>query len=125
MTSSNFSCYMMPEMQCWHVHTCVHCTSVLTREKIKQVGISEYQAYLLQFVCVCLFLAFSRLVALKRMGIVNNYNSIREFTVGMVRVGRVGSVTAEMLTRCGVGKVSEQRYWNKVMIVIWSYYCIF
>ena len=44
-------------------------------------------------------------MALKRMGIVNNYERIREFTVAVVGVGGVGSVTAEMLTRCGIGKV--------------------
>lgn len=30
---------------------------------------------------------------------------IRTFTVAVVGVGGVGSVTAEMLTRCGIGKV--------------------
>lgn len=44
-------------------------------------------------------------MALKRMGIVNNYEDIRKFTVAIVGVGGVGSVTAEMLTRCGIGKV--------------------
>lgn len=44
-------------------------------------------------------------MALKRMGIVENYESIRTFTVAVVGVGGVGSVTAEMLTRCGIGKV--------------------
>jgi ubiquitin-like modifier-activating enzyme 5 len=39
------------------------------------------------------------------MGIVDNYEKIREFTVAVVGVGGVGSVTAEMLTRCGIGKV--------------------
>ena len=48
---------------------------------------------------------FSRLMALKRMGIVENYERIRGFTVAIVGVGGVGSVTAEMLTRCGIGKV--------------------
>ena len=46
-------------------------------------------------------------MALKRMGIVDNYEKIREFTVAVVGVGGVGSVTAEMLTRCGIGKVSK------------------
>jgi len=48
---------------------------------------------------------YSRLMALKRMGIVDNYEKIREYTVAVVGIGGVGSVTAEMLTRCGVGKL--------------------
>ncbi|KAG8183933.1 hypothetical protein JTE90_006860 [Oedothorax gibbosus] len=48
---------------------------------------------------------YSRLMALKRMGIVDNYETIRNYTVAVVGVGGVGSVTAEMLTRCGIGKL--------------------
>lgn len=48
---------------------------------------------------------YSRLMALKRMGIVDNYENIRKFAVAVVGVGGVGSVTAEMLTRCGIGKL--------------------
>jgi len=48
---------------------------------------------------------YSRLMALKRMGIVKNYEDIRHFTVAVVGVGGVGSVTAEMLTRCGIGRL--------------------
>ncbi|CAG0920585.1 unnamed protein product [Notodromas monacha] len=48
---------------------------------------------------------YSRLMALKRMGIVEDYAKIRSFTVAIVGVGGVGSVTAEMLTRCGIGKL--------------------
>ncbi|KAM6970999.1 ubiquitin-like modifier-activating enzyme 5 [Tautogolabrus adspersus] len=48
---------------------------------------------------------YSRLMALKRMGIVDDYERIRTFTVAVVGVGGVGSVTAEMLTRCGIGKL--------------------
>lgn len=44
-------------------------------------------------------------MALKRMGIVENYESIRNYTVAVVGVGGVGSVTAEMLTRCGIGRL--------------------
>lgn len=45
-------------------------------------------------------------MALKRMGIVENYEKIRDSTIAIVGIGGVGSVTAEMLTRCGIGKVT-------------------
>lgn len=48
-------------------------------------------------------------MALKRMGIVEDYEKIRTYTVAVVGVGGVGSVTAEMLTRCGIGKVRRRR----------------
>lgn len=48
---------------------------------------------------------YSRLMALQRMGIVKEYEQIREKSVAVVGVGGVGSVTADMLTRCGVGKL--------------------
>merc|ERR1712002_819864 len=48
---------------------------------------------------------YSRLMALQRMGIVENYEQIRSCTVAVVGIGGVGSVTAEMLTRCGIGKL--------------------
>lgn len=48
---------------------------------------------------------YSRLMALKRMGVVANYEEIRSFTVLIVGIGGVGSVVAEMLTRCGIGKL--------------------
>merc|ERR1712216_754385 len=53
---------------------------------------------------------YSRLMALQRMGIVKNYEDIRKFTVLVVGVGSVGSVTAEMLTRCGIGKLIMYDY---------------
>ena len=39
------------------------------------------------------------------MGIIENYEKIQELTIAIVGIGGVGSVTAEMLTRCGIGKV--------------------
>lgn len=48
---------------------------------------------------------YSRLMALQRMGIVKDYERIRLKTVAVVGVGGVGSVTADMLTRCGIGKL--------------------
>ncbi|XP_053949595.1 ubiquitin-like modifier-activating enzyme 5 [Anastrepha ludens] len=48
---------------------------------------------------------YSRLMALQRMGIVKEYERIREKTVAVVGIGGVGSVTADMLTRCGIGKL--------------------
>merc|ERR1719312_1238462 len=39
------------------------------------------------------------------MGIVEDYEKIRTYSVAVVGVGGVGSVTAEMLTRCGIGKL--------------------
>lgn len=48
---------------------------------------------------------YSRLMALQRMGIVQDYERIRDKSVAVVGVGGVGSVTADMLTRCGIGKL--------------------
>jgi hypothetical protein len=48
---------------------------------------------------------YSRLMALQRMGIVENYERIRSMSIVIVGVGGVGSVAADMLTRCGVGKL--------------------
>lgn len=48
---------------------------------------------------------YSRLMALQRMGIVKDYERIRGKSVAVVGVGGVGSVTADMLTRCGIGKL--------------------
>lgn len=48
---------------------------------------------------------YSRLMALKKMGIVENYADIKLKSVLIVGVGGIGSVAAEMLTRCGIGKL--------------------
>lgn len=64
------------------------------REKIKQMSSEVVDSN-----------PYSRLMALKRMGIVDNYENIRLYTIAVVGVGGIGSVTAEMLTRCGIGKL--------------------
>lgn len=38
------------------------------------------------------------------------FQDIRNFSIAVVGVGGVGSVTAEMLTRCGIGKVFISNY---------------
>lgn len=48
---------------------------------------------------------YSRLMALQRMGIVSEYEQIRHKSVAVVGIGGIGSVTADMLTRCGIGKL--------------------
>ena len=53
---------------------------------------------------------YSRLMALQRMGIVQNYEQIRDQTIAIVGIGGVGSVAAEMLTRCGVGRLLMYDY---------------
>ncbi|KAK6116964.1 hypothetical protein DH2020_049339 [Rehmannia glutinosa] len=56
---------------------------------------------------------YSRLMALQRMGIVDNYERIREFSVA-IGIGGVGSVAAEMLTRCGIGRLLHLYDYDKV-----------
>mmetsp|Transcript_32111 Transcript_32111/g.73883 ORF Transcript_32111/g.73883 Transcript_32111/m.73883 type:complete len:249 (+) Transcript_32111:371-1117(+) len=79
-------------------------------------------------------------MALKSMGVVKNYERIRDFSVAIVGIGGVGVGVCEMLTRCGVGKVliydydtielanmnrmfyrPEQAGWNKTMAA--RHYC--
>lgn len=48
---------------------------------------------------------YSRLMALKKLGVVNNYERVRDLSVAVVGLGGIGSVVADMLTRCGIGKL--------------------
>ena len=45
-------------------------------------------------------------MALQRMGIVEDFERVRHITIAVVGIGGIGSVVSEMLTRCGIGKVS-------------------
>ncbi|KAK2964364.1 putative ubiquitin-activating enzyme 5 [Blattamonas nauphoetae] len=48
---------------------------------------------------------YSRLMAIKKMGIVKNYDEIRQKSVAVVGIGGIGSVVVDHLTRCGIGKL--------------------
>ena len=48
---------------------------------------------------------YSRLMALKTMGVVKNYERVRDFSVAVIGIGGVGVPVVEMLTRCGIGKI--------------------
>lgn len=48
---------------------------------------------------------YSRLMALQTMGVMKDYQKIRSCTVAIVGIGGIGSVAAEMLTRCGAAAV--------------------
>lgn len=48
---------------------------------------------------------YSRLMALQKMGIVKDYQKVKELSAIVVGVGGIGSVLAEMLVRCGFGKL--------------------
>lgn len=54
-----------------------------------------------------LFQCLSHLAQFKSLIFFSFCQKIRTFTVAVVGVGGVGSVTAEMLTRCGIGKVMK------------------
>eukprot|EP00967_Tisochrysis_lutea_P073649 scaffold98683_cov33-Tisochrysis_lutea.AAC.2 len=79
-------------------------------------------------------------MALKTMGIVKNYERVRDFSIAVVGIGGVGVGVVEMLTRCGIGKIvvydddtielanmnkmfyrPEQAGWNKTMAC--RHYC--
>ena len=49
---------------------------------------------------------------------VQDYERIRQFSVAVVGIGGVGSVTAEMLTRCGIGKVRGGALWEGMGVVL-------
>jgi ubiquitin-like modifier-activating enzyme 5 len=49
---------------------------------------------------------YSRLTALERMGVVEDYAAVTRMHVVVVGLGGVGSVAAEMLVRLGVARLS-------------------
>eukprot|EP00667_Euglena_gracilis_P014274 EG_transcript_14769 len=48
---------------------------------------------------------YSRLLALQRMGVVQDYQRIQTMAVAIIGVGGVGAVVVEMLARSGIGKL--------------------
>ena len=71
-------------------------------------------------------------MALKRMGVVENYEKIRDCSVLVIGVGGVGSVVCEMLTRCGIGKIIMYDYdkvelanMNRYVLRIFIFICFF
>jgi ubiquitin-like modifier-activating enzyme 5 len=48
---------------------------------------------------------YSRLIALSKLGVVDDFARIRDKSVVIVGIGGIGAVAAEMLTRCGIGKL--------------------
>ena len=49
---------------------------------------------------------YTRLKAIKEFGYDVEWDNLRKFHVGIIGVGGLGTVTAEMATRCGVGKLT-------------------
>ncbi len=49
---------------------------------------------------------YTRLKAIKEFGYDINWDDLRKYHVGIVGVGGLGCVSAEMAVRCGVGKIS-------------------
>lgn len=66
----------------------LHKTTKASRDKIEKMSAEVVDSN-----------PYSRLMALQRMGIVKDYERIRDKSVAIVGVGGVGSVTADMLTR--------------------------
>ena len=53
---------------------------------------------------------YTRLKAIKDFGYDVHWEKLMQFHIGIVGVGGIGSVSAEMVTRCGLGKVSLYDY---------------
>jgi len=49
---------------------------------------------------------YTRLKAIKEFGYDINWDDLKKYHVGIVGVGGLGAVSAEMATRCGIGKIS-------------------
>merc|ERR1711988_694551 len=48
---------------------------------------------------------YSRLIRLNKASMINGYENIQSFSVAIVGLGGIGAVVAEMLARCGIGKL--------------------
>ncbi|MFX1257786.1 MAG: ThiF family adenylyltransferase [Promethearchaeota archaeon] len=49
---------------------------------------------------------YTRLRAIKEFGYDVNWDDLRQYHIGIIGVGGLGCVSAEMVVRCGIGKVS-------------------
>jgi len=49
---------------------------------------------------------YTRLKAIKEFGYDINWDDLRKFYIGIVGIGGLGCVSAEMAVRCGIGKIS-------------------
>ncbi|KAL5717575.1 hypothetical protein ACHQM5_010558 [Ranunculus cassubicifolius] len=76
-----------------------HLTNLAKSEPTRRIKVKDMSAQVVDSN------PYSRLMALQRMGIVKDYERIRHFSVAIVGIGGVGSVAAEMLTRCGIGRL--------------------
>ena len=72
---------------------------------LSPLGASPFEPSCLTRASSCAAQPYSRLMALKSMGVVKNYDRVRDFSVALVGIGGVGVGVVEMLTRCGVGKI--------------------
>jgi ubiquitin-like modifier-activating enzyme 5 len=49
---------------------------------------------------------YTRLKALKEFGYDINWDNLKKFHIGIIGVGGLGAISAEMATRCGIGRIS-------------------
>jgi ubiquitin-like modifier-activating enzyme 5 len=68
---------------------------------------------------------YSRLMALQKLGVVKDYERIKKATVLIIGIGGIGSVAAEMLTRCGIGKLILYDYGERFSFCFVLFFVLF